>query len=123
MIMLIESEKVVSMPPSFARPVFTMYDKLRPFAESKKKTEKEEIVCYIDRSFLLPCSNFSSSFDLFASVRNVTMSFDFTSKSCIQFRRADERTVPFLSKNDWGFLPEVKQILSIANRETNFWPF
>lgn len=40
MIMLIESEKVVSMPLSFARPVFTMYDKLCPFAESKKKNRK-----------------------------------------------------------------------------------
>lgn len=46
------------------------------------------------------------------------------SKFCIQFRDGPvKRAVPFPSKNDWGFLPEVKQILSITNRETNFYPF
>lgn len=51
--MIMESEKVVSVPPSFCLPPYSPCMTSRVRLRNRKKNGKEGIVCYIDRSFLL----------------------------------------------------------------------
>lgn len=125
-----------SYPPLLPPPVFTVYDKYALIFRGIEKNEGRARLLYglfsrrVQTSLILPPSLSSLPSTLsFSHCRSLR-----DARRCLLISRAnpasnfgcrvdEERVVPFLSGNDRGFLPEVKQILSIANRETNFWPF